>query len=177
MRCKSILAGAAIASALAASAPAHATTYEYVGSWEVDSGPRWNATPTPAALSGQEVAALLFGGLASNYVISTVDSSVADINFDSWVSVYGGTSTCSGLQCGEIVGDSSVISNAGLYDAIGDTSAYVSDRAIGSQYINYAFVEIDTTPLPAALPLFAAGLGVMGLISQRRKRKASTIAA
>ena len=28
------------------------------------------------------------------------------------------------------------------------------------------------TPLPAALPLFAGGLGVMGLLGRRRKRKA-----
>jgi hypothetical protein len=30
-----------------------------------------------------------------------------------------------------------------------------------------------TTPLPAALPLFATGLGAMGLLSWRRKRKAA----
>jgi len=32
--------------------------------------------------------------------------------------------------------------------------------------------ERPTTPLPAALPLFASGLGVMGLFDWRRKRKA-----
>jgi hypothetical protein len=31
------------------------------------------------------------------------------------------------------------------------------------------------TPLPAALPLFATGLGVMGLLGWRRKRKAAAI--
>ena len=34
-----------------------------------------------------------------------------------------------------------------------------------------------TTPIPAALPLFAGGLGAMGLLGWRRKRKAATIAA
>ena len=34
-----------------------------------------------------------------------------------------------------------------------------------------------TTPLPAALPLFAGGLGVMGLLGWRRKRKATVAAA
>jgi hypothetical protein len=34
-----------------------------------------------------------------------------------------------------------------------------------------------TTPLPAALPLFATGLGALGLLGWRRKRKAAAIAA
>jgi hypothetical protein len=33
------------------------------------------------------------------------------------------------------------------------------------------------TPLPAALPLFATGLGALGLLGWRRKRKAQTVAA
>jgi hypothetical protein len=32
-------------------------------------------------------------------------------------------------------------------------------------------LEIGTTPLPAALPLFATGLGAIGLLGWRRKRK------
>jgi hypothetical protein len=35
----------------------------------------------------------------------------------------------------------------------------------------------SATPLPAALPLFATGLGAMGLLGWRRKRKAAAIAA
>jgi hypothetical protein len=34
----------------------------------------------------------------------------------------------------------------------------------------------DTTPLPAALPLFASGLGALGLLGWRRKRKAALAA-
>lgn len=33
--------------------------------------------------------------------------------------------------------------------------------------------EVNPTPLPAAFPLFAGGVGVLGLFSLRRKRKAS----
>lgn len=33
------------------------------------------------------------------------------------------------------------------------------------------------TPLPAALPLFAGGLGVIGLLARRRKQKAAALAA
>jgi hypothetical protein len=32
---------------------------------------------------------------------------------------------------------------------------------------------VGTTPLPAALPLFAVGLGVLGFVANRRKRKAT----
>jgi hypothetical protein len=34
-----------------------------------------------------------------------------------------------------------------------------------------------TTPLPAALPLFASGLGALGLLGWRRKKKAAAIPA
>jgi len=36
---------------------------------------------------------------------------------------------------------------------------------------------IATTPLPAALPLFASGLGAFGLLGWRRKKKAAALAA
>ena len=36
---------------------------------------------------------------------------------------------------------------------------------------------VSETPLPAALPLFAGGLGVMGLLARRRKRKAAAALA
>jgi hypothetical protein len=37
--------------------------------------------------------------------------------------------------------------------------------------------SVATTPLPAALPLFATGLGTMGLFGWRRKRKNAAAAA
>ena len=37
-------------------------------------------------------------------------------------------------------------------------------------------VELNAVPLPAALPLFAAGLGVMGYFGSRRRRKAALAA-
>jgi hypothetical protein len=43
---------------------------------------------------------------------------------------------------------------------------------------NPAFTgEASATPLPAALPLFATGLGALGLLGWRRKRKAAAVAA
>jgi hypothetical protein len=37
--------------------------------------------------------------------------------------------------------------------------------------------DVLTTPLPAALPLFATGLGAVGLLGWRRKKKAAALAA
>ena len=38
--------------------------------------------------------------------------------------------------------------------------------------ISTALLPVSTTPLPATLPLFASGLGALGLFGWRRKRKA-----
>jgi hypothetical protein len=38
------------------------------------------------------------------------------------------------------------------------------------------FTAVPTTPLPAALPLFATGLGALGLLGWRRKRKTQAVA-
>jgi hypothetical protein len=39
------------------------------------------------------------------------------------------------------------------------------------------FASDFETPIPAALPLFASGLGVMGFVARRRKRKATAVFA
>jgi hypothetical protein len=41
---------------------------------------------------------------------------------------------------------------------------------------NLEIPEVSTTPLPAGLPLFATGLGALGLLSRRKKRKAQAVA-
>jgi hypothetical protein len=51
-------------------------------------------------------------------------------------------------------------------------ASYSSELELVSAY------DLTTTPLPAALPLFASGLGVIGLLGWRRKRKnAAALAA
>jgi hypothetical protein len=41
----------------------------------------------------------------------------------------------------------------------------------------FTVTEVTATPLPAALPLFAGGLGALGLLAWRRKRKNAAFAA
>lgn len=50
-----------------------------------------------------------------------------------------------------------------------------STFAVPVTYFDYSGISL--VPLPAALPLFATGLGVLGLIGWRRKRKAALAAA
>ena len=56
--------------------------------------------------------------------------------------------------------------NNGNSDIIGFTAGYWTA----------SIPTVSTTPLPAALPLFATGLGGLGFLSWRRKKKAQAAA-
>ena len=49
-------------------------------------------------------------------------------------------------------------------------TADAADRTLPENF-SVALVQTNETPLPAALPLFVTGLGALGLIGWRRKRK------
>lgn len=148
------------------SSAAHAITYTYVGTWRVDAGPYQFHYPT--AYTGQEVAALMFGGLPSDYAISTMGNNPAAIDFQAWYSVLG-------VRDGhKLDQDYDVSLPSGLYyDGVSpyDTtisgnpaSAFVKDAAMGASYRNYAFrIELPPSPvpLPASLPMMAGGLGLL----------------
>jgi hypothetical protein len=52
-----------------------------------------------------------------------------------------------------------------------DADGVVGNLCCGAPSDVVGAVQISSTPLPAALPLFAAGLGGLGLLGWRRKRK------
>ncbi len=169
---KTLLLAMSALSAVAA-LPAQAATV-FVGSWTVDQGPNWLAPPNgPLAYTGQEAAALLFGGSASDYAISTVDNLVANINNMAWYSILGvenGSALAenySNKYLGQFYGPTSGYT---LGDRTNSASAYVFDNASGSQYTNYAF-RIDNAPAvpePTTWILMLAGFGAVGAAMRRR---------
>ena len=60
-----------------------------------------------------------------------------------------------------------LVSQLSVFGLIGPT-ANVGDLIISTD----GSINAAATPLPAALPLFAGGLGTLGIIGWRRKRKA-----
>jgi hypothetical protein len=148
----------AIAASSAAAAPV------YVGSWDLYSGADWWTAAAPI-LSGQEAAASLFGGVASDYLISTNGADAADINYSAWYDVFSGSLRIDLQDYRVDSGD------LGVYDAIGDTSAMVQDHASGLSLINYAFRRTTGVPEPLPLALMSLGLAGMALVRRRRKQK------
>lgn len=153
---------------------ASAATYSYVGSWAVNDGPNWISNPQ--VYSGQEAAALLFGGSAADYVISTVSNLVADINFSAWLDGWGddftyafsGNPAAQGYSL-DITGlgyDGCSIAGTGCFFSA--YSAYVSDH--GVNLTNYAF-KVDAVapvPVPAAGLLLIGAIGGLGFVARRR---------
>lgn len=162
----------AFAVAMLSSVSASAVTYTYVGSWSVynDAAPYWAGSPPdgPLAYTGQEAAALLFGGSASDYVISTIDSSVANINFMANYDVIGYGAAVfaqdySSKYLGLYYGPTSGYDLGNRNNA---ASAFVRDNFV--QSVNYAFKISDAVPEPGSWALMVVGFGIVGASMRRR---------
>jgi hypothetical protein len=138
-----------------------ASAQTFIGSWTVDQGPYSFEIPT--AYSARQAAALLFGGIPTDYLISTVDNNALNINNSGWYSTFGVGAS--------IQNHDYVMSTGGLYRDTGDASAYVSDWAKGPQYTNYAFSAV---PEPSTVALLGVGMfAVLGLA--RRRGRGNTL--
>jgi hypothetical protein len=158
----------ALAAGLAA-APASAA-WVYVGFWNVGDGPQW--TNNPPVYTGQEAAALIWGGVASDYAISTAGPSVALINFRAHVDGWGDTQYL--FNGGPDVaqnysldtGGSGYNSNPGVGSAY---SAYVRDHGTDGNALNWAFKwDGGVVPEPATWGMMILGFGLVGFAARRR---------
>ena len=117
-------------------------------------------------------------GLPSINAILTPGSALIHPGVSNWSPLGGYSTACYGPGCGytDWVNSQYTIANAGTYylvfavtnfvDTLYDSGLAFSALTIGGQSI-----DTSTTPLPAALPLFASALGALGLLGWRRKRK------
>ena len=158
-----LAAGAAVMCFAAASASA--ATYTYVGSWMPSDGPNW--TTNPLAYSGVGTAALLFGGSASDYAISTVDNNPLNIDFQAHYDLIGFGSFI--FADNYFRGTEGVTLYQDVYGSdpsLNTVSAYVSD--FNNTGINYAF-RIGAVPETASWAMLIAGFGLTGAAMRRRR--------
>ncbi len=165
---KLLLASAMLASAIPATA-----AWVFVGSWAPynDAAPFWDDPayyPTgPLAYTGQEAAALLFGGDPGDYAISTVGEDPGAIDFMAWYDVIG--------IGGGVYAQDYFHKYLGLYYGPPETytggeaaSAFIRDNFVDA--LNYAFVwEDGTVPEPAAWAMMISGFGLVGSALRRRR--------
>jgi hypothetical protein len=172
---------------LSAITSASAATYTYVGDWAVDQGPAYNLpspNPTngPPVYTGQEAAALLFGGSPSDYAISTHGTNSANIDFSAWEDGYGDSSTYAAngtpapqnysLDVGGLGYNSAC--KLGIQCGQSAYSAYVNDHHVG--LINYAF-RVSAVPEPSTWAMLLLGFAGVGFMAYRRKSKPALMAA
>ena len=141
-------------------------------------------------------AALFIGGVAleSQLVdLNTVTFTAGDpTNFGSGILTVANSTTGTFVGIGGSVGQIDLATNYTSGTSISDSATFDSETfaTLGVTPGTYEWTWGDAsdqsytliigtaaTPLPAALPLFASGLGAMGLLGWRRKRKAAAIAA
>jgi hypothetical protein len=81
------------------------------------------------------------------------------------------------LALGAFGPDEMSLSNGTTPFDCGQPCADFQDNIISQSGATFTPLTGGATPLPAALPLFATGLGALGLLGWRRKRKGAAVAA
>ena len=148
----------------------------FVGYWDVadPNAPIWSDTPPdgPLAYTGQEAAAFLFGGNASDYSISTVDNTVVNINNMAWYDVigYGGNIFAEGYSNKYLDKYYGPTTGFDIDDINSSASAFVRDNLTQGVERNYAFKDDGiTVPEPSVLSLFLFGLAGFAVVRRRVK--------
>ena len=129
-------------------------------------------------LTGQAAADVYFGTMAGPGSFGSGGQTNADpvlgpvVGITKYPGFYGSLYVPAGYLSGDVLVSNAIYSNA-TYSSLGVTpGTYIWTWGPGADQSFTLEIGSTPTPLPAALPLFATGLGVMGLLGWRRKRKA-----
>ncbi|MGO9684653.1 MAG: DUF642 domain-containing protein [Beijerinckiaceae bacterium] len=143
----------------------------------VTNSPAEGVQQTVATNSGQQYTLSFYVGNVYNVggIFGTTSTVDVDLNGTQVLAAENSCTSCTSTLTWELFTYTFTATSASTTIAFlnGDPS---NDTSNGLD--NISLTATSTTPLPAALPLFASGLGAMGLFGWRRKRKdAAAIAA
>jgi hypothetical protein len=155
---------------------ANGVDWTYLGSFNLADGPDWDDADgscyLPGAdqttcygdfanpLNGIEAAALFFT-LGPNEVFAT-STVLTSVDHQAFYDEYAGA-----LETVKSESFKADVDSDGLYNTVGDASAFIKDRA-GNEIKNYVFKRTLDVPAPSTLSIFAFAL--LGLGVRRLKR-------
>ena len=152
--------------------------WEYIGSVDLADGPAQALKPT--TYNGFEIANMFFSTEIGNSQIALSSNDYFDYLFFNSNDISGFVnhlanydSFGSNGQLVELAGDVVTENAGGLgYDAVGDISAFVNDRAAQGFYMNHVFKAVSSSvsvPEPSTIAIFSIAL--IGLMSRRLKNQ------
>jgi len=124
-----------------------------------------------AAPWGLALAPASFGQFGGDLLVGNRSSVASEINaFDPTTGAFKGTIP---IDIGSNTGGALWALIFGNGGNGGDPNTLYFTDGIGAEELHGLFGAIVVTPIPAALPLFATGLGALGLLGWRRKKAAA----
>jgi hypothetical protein len=183
----SALALALVGASLTAS-PSEASTVTYTGGGGTQANPDWSVTVESGISLLQEI---LYTGSTTPAGPANQGYTTGSGHLLDWIQNTAGFTGAGLVTNGQVTTMSFTDTDADLFGVhfgcgnsgpceivwlfSGDTTFTVNSLN-GFSNIS-AFSDATATPLPGALPLFAGGLGAIGLFGWRRKKKQSVLAA